>query len=106
MGANLGLIPPHKSSQAYVKLTVLNQGVIAILLALSIAKGIALFRLKKYAFGLFLLAFIVSSIFRTQAMRTVLPFGGETILFTSPVIGFLIVVYVWILYLKEILQNP
>jgi len=82
---------------------------IAILLFLSIAKGIALLRLKKYALALFLLAFIVNSSFlfiRRQAMRTAFPFGGETALFTSPVIGFLAVLYVWILYLKEILQNP
>ena len=106
VGANLDMIPPHKSSQAYARLTALDQGIIAILLSFSIAKGIALFRLKKYTFGLFLLAFIVSSIFRAQAMRTVLPFGGETVLFTSPVIGFLVLVYVWILHLKEVLQNP
>lgn len=108
VGTNLGMIPLDKSAQAYVKLTVLDQGMIAILLFLSIAKGIALFRLKTYAFGLFLLAFIVNSsflVFRGQAMRTALPLGGETALFTSPVIGFLILLYVWILYLKEILQN-
>jgi hypothetical protein len=102
------MIPLDKSAQAYVKLTVLDQEMIAILLFLSVAKGIALFRLKKYAFGLFLLAFIVNGsflVFRRQAMRTALPLGGETVLFTSPVIGFLILLYVWILYLKEILQN-
>jgi hypothetical protein len=82
---------------------------IAILLSFSIAKGIALFRLKKYAFGPFLLAFIVNGaflIFRGQAMRTALPLGGETALFTSPVIGFVILLYVWMLYLKEILKPP
>jgi len=109
VGTNLGMIPLDKSGQAYIRLTVLEQGMIAILLFLNIAKGIALFRLKKYAFGLFLLAFMVNVsflIFRRQAMRTALPLGGETTLFTSLVIGFLIVLYVWILYLKEILQNP
>jgi hypothetical protein len=108
VGTNLGMIPLDKSAQAYVKLTVLDQGMIAILLFLSVAKGIALFRLKKYAFGLFLLAFIVNGsflVFRRQAMRTALPLGGETALFTSPVIGFLILLYVWILYLKEILHR-
>jgi hypothetical protein len=108
VGTNLGMIPLDKSAQAYVKLTVLDQGMIAILLFLNIAKGIALFRLKKYAFGLFLLAFIINGsflVFRRHAMRTALPLGGETALFTSPVIGFLILLYVWILYLKEILQN-
>jgi hypothetical protein len=109
VGTNLGMIPLDKGAQAYIRLTVLEQGMIAILLFLNIAKGIALFRLKKYAFGLFLLAFMVNVsflIFRRQAMRTALPLGGETTLFTSLVIGFLIVLYVWILYLKEILQNP
>lgn len=109
VGTNLGMIPLDKSAQAYIPLTVLEQGMIAILLFLNIAKGIALFRLKKYAFGLFLLAFMVNVsflIFRRQAMRTALPLGGETTLFTSLVIGFLMVLYVWILYLKEILQNP
>jgi len=108
VGTNLGMIPLDKSAQAYIKLTVLDQGMIAILLFLNIAKGIALFRLKNYAFGLFLLAFIVNGsflVFRRQAMRTALPVGGETALFTSSVIGFLILLYVWILYLKEILQN-
>jgi hypothetical protein len=108
VGTNLGMIPLDKSAQAYVKLTVLDQGMIAILLFLNIANGIALFRLKKYAFGLFLLAFIINGsflVFRRHAMRTALPLGGETALFTSPVIGFLILLYVWILYLKEILQN-
>ena len=102
VGTHLGMIPLDKSAHAYVKLTVLDQGMIAVLLVLGIAKGIALFRLKKYAFGLFLLAFVVNSsflIFRRQAMRTALPLGGETALFTSPVIGFLVVLYVWILHL-------
>ena len=109
VSTNLGMIPLDKSAHAYVRLTVLDQGMIAILLFLSIAKGIALFRLKKYAFGLFLLAFIVNGsflVFRRQAMRTALPLGGETDLFTSPVIGFLILLYVWMLYLKEILKPP
>lgn len=78
---NLGTIPLDKSAQAYVRLTVLDQGMIAVLLFLSIATGIALFRLKKYAFGLFLLAFLVNGaflIFRGQSMRTALPLGGET----------------------------
>jgi hypothetical protein len=104
---SLGMIPLDKSGQAYVRLTVLDRGMIAILLFLSIAKGIALFRLKKYALGLFLLAFIVNGaflIFRGQAMRTALPLSGETALFTSPVIGFVILIYVWMLYLKEILK--
>jgi len=109
VGTHLGMIPLDKSAQAYIRLTVLEQGMIAILLFLNIAKGIALFRLKKYAFGLFLLSFMINVsflIFRRQAMRTALPLGGETTLFTSLVIGFLMVLYVWILYLKEILQNP
>jgi hypothetical protein len=109
VSTNLGMIPLDKSAQAYIRLSVLDQGMIAILLFLSIAKGIALFRLKKYAFGLFLLAFIVNGaflIFRGQAMRTALPLGGETALFTSPVIGFVILLYVWTLYLKEILKPP
>ena len=109
VSTNLGMIPLDKSAQAYIRLTVLEQGMIAILLFLNIAKGIALFRLKKYAFGLFLLSFMINVsflIFRRQAMRTALPLGGETTLFTSLVIGFLMVLYVWILYLKEILQNP
>jgi hypothetical protein len=109
VSTNLGMIPVDKSAQAYIRLSVLDQGMIAILLFLSIAKGIALFRLKKYAFGLFLLAFIVNGaflIFRGQAMRTALPLGGETALFTSPVIGFVILLYVWTLYLKEILKPP
>jgi hypothetical protein len=109
VSTNLGMIPLDKSAQAYIRLSVLDQGMIAILLFLSIAKGIALFRLKKYAFGLFLLAFIVNGaflIFRGQAMRTALPLGGETALFTSPVIGFVILLYVWMLYLKEILKPP
>jgi hypothetical protein len=38
-------------------------------------------------------------------MRTTLPLGGETALFTSPVIGLLVVLYVGILHLKGILQN-
>jgi hypothetical protein len=108
VSTNLGMIPLDKSAQAYIRLTVLEQGMIAILLFLNIAKGIALFRLKKYAFGLFLLAFMVNGsflIFRRQAMRTALPLGGETMLFTSLAIGFLIVLYVWILYLKDVLQN-
>jgi hypothetical protein len=109
VSTDLGMIPLDKSTEAYVRLTVLDQGMIAILLFLSIAKGIALFRLKKYAFGLFLLAFIINGaflIFRGQAMRTALPLGGETALFTSPVIGFVILLYVWMLYLKEILKPP
>ena len=109
VSTNLGMIPLDKSVQAYIRLSVLDQGMIAILLFLSIAKGIALFRLKKYAFGLFLLAFIVNGaflIFRGQAMRTALPLGGETALFTSPVIGFVILLYVGMLYLKEILKPP
>ena len=109
VGTNLGMMPLDKSAQPYIRLTVLEQGMIAILLILNIAKGIALFRLKKYAFGLFLLAFIVNGsflIFRRQAMRTALPLGGETALFTSLVIGFMVVLYVWVLDLKEILQNP
>ncbi|HSY91009.1 MAG TPA: hypothetical protein VK812_06520, partial [Candidatus Binatus sp.] len=64
-------------------------------------------RLKRYALGLFLLAFIVNGaflIFRGHAMRTALPLGGETALFTSPVIGFVILLYVLMLYLKEILK--
>ena len=107
VGANLGMIPLDKSAHAYVRLTVLDRGMIAILLFFSIAKGIALFRLKKYALGLFLLAFIVNGaflVFRGQAMRTALPLAGETALFTSPVIGFVILLYVWMLYLKEILR--
>ncbi|HSY90222.1 MAG TPA: hypothetical protein VK812_02560, partial [Candidatus Binatus sp.] len=90
VSSNRGMIPLDKSAHAYVRLTVLDQGMIAILLLLSIAKGIALFRLKRYALGLFLLAFIVNGaflIFRGHAMRTALPLGGETALFTSPVIG-------------------
>ena len=109
VSTNLGMIPLDKSVQAYIRLSVLDQGMIAILLFLSIAKGIALFRLRKYAFGLFLLAFIVNGaflIFRWQAMRTALPLGGETALFTSPVIGFVILLYVWTLYLKEVLKPP
>ena len=109
VSTNLGMIPLGKSEQAYIRLSVLDQGMIAILLFLSIAKGIALFRLRKYAFGLFLLAFIVNGaflIFRWQAMRTALPLGGETALFTSPVIGFVILLYVWTLYLKEVLKPP
>jgi hypothetical protein len=109
VGTNLGMIPLDKSAQPYIRLTVLEQGMIAILLILNIAKGIALFRLKKYAFGLFLLAFIVNGsflIFRRQAMRTALPLGGETALFTSLVIGLMVLLYVWVLDLKEILQNP
>ena len=109
LSANLGMIPLDKSAHAFVKLTVLDQGMIAILLLLSIAKAIALFRLRKYAFGLFLLAFLVNGaflIFRGQAMRTALPLGGETALFTSPVIGFVILLYVSMLYLKEILKSP
>ena len=109
VSSNLGMIPLGKSAQAYVRLTVLDQGMIAMLLFLNIAKGIALFRLKRYALGLFLLAFVVNSaflIFRGQAMRTALPLGGETALFTSPVIGFVILLYVWMLYLKGILQAP
>ena len=109
VSTDLGMIPLDKSTQAYVRLTVLDQEMIAILLFLSIAKGIALFRLKKYAFGLFLLAFMVNGsflIFRRQAMRTALPLGGETALFTSLVIGFMVVLYAWVLDLKEILQNP
>jgi len=107
VSSNLGMIPLDKSAQAYVRLTVLDQGMIAILLLLSIAKGIALFRLKRYALGLFLLAFIVNGaflIFRGHAMRTALPLGGETALFTSPVIGFVILLYVLMLYVKEILK--
>jgi len=103
------MIPLDKSAQAYIRLTVLEQGMIAILLFLNIAKGIALFRLKKYAFGLFLLSFMINVsflIFRRQAMRTALPLGGETTLFTSLVIGFMVVLYVWVLDLKEILHNP
>lgn len=109
VSTNLEMIPLDKSVQAYIRLSVLDQGMIAILLFLSIAKGIALFRLRKYAFGLFLLAFIVNGaflIFRWQAMRTALPLGGETALFTSPVIGFVILLYVWTLYLKEVLKPP
>ena len=109
VSSNLGMIPLDKTAQAYVRLTVLDQGMIAILLLLSIAKGIALFRLKRYALGLFLLAFIVNGaflIFRGHAMRTALPLGGETALFTSPVIGFVILLYVLMLYLKEILKPP
>lgn len=109
VSTDLGMIPLDKSTQAYVRLTVLDQGMIAMLLFLSIVKGIALFRLKKYAFGLFLLAFIINGaflIFRGHAMRTALPLGGETTLFTSPVIGFVILLYVWMLYLKEILKPP
>lgn len=109
VSTNPGMIPLDKSVQAYIRLSVLDQGMIAILLFLSIAKGIALFRLRKYAFGLFLLAFIVNGaflIFRWQAMRTALPLGGETALFTSPVIGFVILLYVWTLYLKEVLKPP
>ena len=109
VSTDLGMIPLDKSVQAYIRLSVLDQGMIAILLFLSIAKGIALFRLRKYAFGLFLLAFIVNGaflIFRWQAMRTALPLGGETALFTSPVIGFVILLYVWTLYLKEVLKPP
>jgi len=82
---------------------------IAILLFFNIAQEIALFRLKKYAFGLFLLAFVVNGsflIFRRQAMRIALPLDGETTLFTSLVIGFMVVLYVWDLDLKEILHNP
>jgi hypothetical protein len=107
VGTNLGMIPLDNTVNAYVKLTVLDQGMIAILLFLPV-KGIALFRLKKYAPGLFLLAFMVDAsflIFSRQAMRTALPLGGETALFTSPVIGFLVVLYVWILRLKGILQS-
>jgi hypothetical protein len=109
VSTNLGMIPVDQSAQGSVRLTVLDQGMIAILLFFSIAKGIALFRLKKYALGLFLLAFIVNGaflIFRGQAMRTALPLAGETALFTSPVIGFVILLYVWMLYLKEILRSP
>jgi hypothetical protein len=72
VSTDLGMIPLDKSPQAYVRLTVLDQGMIAMLLFLSIVKGIALFRLKKYAFGLFLLAFIINGaflIFRGHAMR-------------------------------------
>jgi hypothetical protein len=109
VSTDLGMIPLDKSTQGYVRLIFLDQGMIAILLFLGIAKGIALFRLKKYAFGLFLLAFIINGaflIFRGHAMRTALPLGGETTLFTSPVIGFVILLYVWMLYLKEILKPP
>ena len=103
------MTPLDKGAQAYIRLSVLDQGMIAVLLCLSIAKGIALFRLRKYALGLFLLAFIVNGaflVFRGQAMRTALPLAGETALFTSPVIGFVILLYVWRLYLKEILKVP
>jgi hypothetical protein len=109
VGTNLGMIPLDNSANAYIKLTVLDQEMIAILLFLSVAKGIALVRLKKYALALFLLAFIVNAsflIFSRQAMRTAIPLAGETALFTSPVIGFLVVLYVWILRLKGTLQSP